>query len=95
MAYEYRTGLTPLLLRLAQHYVTLGVGTHPCNSLGYDEVVVSVSREWDNHALPGDPPAYFMEFKVELYRDGRLHNWVEFKVHMTGGGGQPAFKVNG
>lgn len=92
MGYEHRTGLTPLLLQLAAHYVTRGVGSHSCINLGYDRVDVSVSRPWGNHAMEGDPAAYFMEFLVEFYREGLRLNWVDFKIYMIGGGGNPALR---
>ena len=93
MDYEQRLGLTPLYVRLASSFLEKGVGTHPCNSLGYDKAKVEVISRWDNYALPGDPPAYFMEFQVSFFKQGRRVKWVDFKLNMTGGGGEPAFEV--
>lgn len=81
-----KLGLTPIYVRLAAKYLEKGVGTYPCDSFGYDEVRVSVERGWNNYARKGDPPAYFMEFRVEFYADEKRKKWVEFKASMVGGG---------
>lgn len=94
MDYQQRLGLTPIYVRLATTFLEKGVGTHPCNSLGYDKAKVSVLSRWDNHALPGDPPAYFMEYQVSFYNKERRTKWVDFKLSMTGGGGEPSFQVH-
>lgn len=91
---EQRIGLTPIHVRLAATYLTKGQGTYTCDSLGYTEARVEVVEDWRNRALEGDPPAYFMEMRVNLYRGTKRVRWVDFKIGMTGGGGESAFTVH-
>lgn len=86
---QQRTGLTPLVLRLAAKYVALGIGTYDCTSLGYEEVKVTVLRKWGNYALRGEEPIYLQEMQVSFYRGGKRERWVDFSMRFSGGGGPP------
>lgn len=81
-----KLGLTPIYARLATHYLAKGVGEYSCDSMGYERVVVTVDRPWNNYAHKDDPSAYFMVYRVEFHAEGRLEKWFEFKATMTGGG---------
>lgn len=91
---EQRIGLTPIHVRLAAHYLTKGVGSYPDPGLGYSLIEVELVENWRNRALDGDPAAYFMEMRVNMFEGARRVRWVDFKISMTGGGGQPAFTLH-
>jgi hypothetical protein len=93
MKIEQRVGLTPMIKRLAAKYLMLGVGTYECNSLGYDEVVVSRLRRWKNWASPGEPDSYSLAMQVAFYRAGKRERWVDFGTFCVGGGGPPMVSV--
>lgn len=90
---QQRTGLTPMVLRLAAKYLALGIGTYDCTSLGYNEVKVTILRKWKNYALPDEPPIYLQEMQVSFYRGGRRERWVDFSQRFSGGGGPPMMSM--
>jgi len=91
---EQRIGLTPIHVRLAASMLTKGEGHHPCERLGYTTALVETVEDWRNRARDDQPAAYFMEMRVNFYSGTRRVRWVDFKLSMTGGGGQPAFSVH-
>lgn len=89
-----KLGITPIYVRFAASYIPRGEGTYPCDSFGYDMVKVSVSQDWNNYALEGNPEAYFMVTRVEFYAEGLCMKRIEFKTHMVGGGSrETAFSI--
>lgn len=86
-------GLTPIYTRLAANYMQKGVGTYPCDKFGYDTVRVICDTDWNNHAHDGAPPAYSMVLRVEFYTRNRRRKWVDFRINLAGGGGEPAVRV--
>lgn len=82
-------GIAPIFARLAHHYMLKGEGRHECTQFGYTDVLVETDTEWSNHALAGDPPAYFSTVRVSFFDRGKRCRWLEFKVSAIGMGGDP------
>lgn len=87
---EHKLGLTPVLKRLAYHYLKKGVGSHGIEHPDFDEVCVRELYDW--HA-PEDrtlPPQGGLV--VEFMWMGERVRWVEFGCHAIGGGGEPVIR---
>ena len=88
---EHLLGITPVLKRLAFHFVLKGLGSHPVeapfNAL-YDEVIVRELYPWtvpDKETPQGG-------VVVEFWMVGQKIRWVEFGVRMIGSGGSPILR---
>ena len=83
---EHLIGVTPVLKRLAFHYLKKGVGSHAIDHFNYDEVVVAELYDWCTPNEKTTPPQGGMV--VEFRRLGQRVRWVEFGCHYIGGGGE-------
>lgn len=86
MKVEHKLGLTPVLKRLAWHYLQKGIGSHAIEHHVYDEVIVKQLYDWhapENRDLPEQGGMV-----VAFMRVGERVRWVEFGVRFTGGGGE-------
>lgn len=83
---EHKLGITPILKRLAYHYLLKGVGSHAIEHHVYDEVVVRELYDWHSPSDKKMPPQGGIV--VEFRRLGERVRWVEFGCHYIGGGGE-------
>ncbi len=87
---EQRLGLTPVIKRIAFHYVKLGVGRYTPdggNHPHYDRIVVRELYEFkENPTVAGEHSGGVI---VEFFKGDRRVRWVEFRCQVVGGGGQP------
>lgn len=87
---EALLGITPVLKRLAFHFLQKGLGSHaveaPYNAL-YDEVRVVPLYDWTE--VPGHDPQGGL--CVEFWNIGIRVRWIEFGARVIGGGGLPLF----
>ena len=85
---ERLIGLTPVIKRVAYHYLRLGEGTYTPdggNHPHYDRIVVRELYEFkENPQVEGEHAGGMV---VEFYKDVRRVRWVEFRCQVTGGGG--------
>ena len=87
---DHKLGLTPMLKRLAFHYLLRGAGRYPSEHPAYDAVVVKSLYDWQTpmgDTLPSQGGAV-----VEFHRDGKRVRWVEFGCRVIGGGGEPVLR---
>ncbi len=91
MSSEVRLGLTNILKRLADSYLTKGFGRHPIEHHVYDAVEVAPLYDWMPN--PEQPNECGAGIKVTFFRQGQRVRWVEFAVRFTGGGGDQAIFI--
>lgn len=84
---DHKLGLTPMLKRLAFHYLQKGVGTHVIEHHVYDKVVVKSLYDWSTPVDESMPSQGGLV--VEFWRDGKRMRWVDFGCRVVGGGGPP------
>lgn len=86
-------GLTPVLKRIAWHYVRLGEGSYMPdggNHPHYDRVVVRELYEFqENPQVEGEHAGGTI---VEFFKDSRRVRWVEFRCQVVGGGGEAVLR---
>jgi len=83
---ERAIGLSPVLKRLAFHYLRKGVGRHPIFGHPiYDSVVVKDLYDWNS---PNDELPPQGGLVVEFHQKGKKIRFVEFSIVQTGGGGE-------
>ncbi len=87
-------GLTPITVRLAAAYLRKGEGVFACDQLGYDKVSSQIIRFWGaNHTDVQSVFDYTMEWRITFFREEKRVRSVDFTLRMSGGSGEPAFKV--
>lgn len=87
---DHKLGLTPVLKRVAFHYLLKGKGSYPSELPAYDQVVVRSLYDWitpTNDELPSQGGVV-----VEFMRGGKRIRWVEFGCRVVGGGGEPVLR---
>jgi hypothetical protein len=88
---NHRIGITPILLRRAAYYVTLGEGTYFPDHPHFDKVVVE--RLYDFKQNPLDPIEWSLGLTVAFFYKGRRVRWVEFGCRTIGAGGDDIMRV--
>ncbi len=83
---DHKLGLTPMLKRLAFHYLQRGVGQYASEHPAYDIVHVKALYDWKT---PSDDIPGQGGMVVEFHKDGKRVRWVEFGCRVIGGGGEP------
>jgi hypothetical protein len=82
---DHRIGVTPILLRRAGYYLSLGVGeyfpTHP----HFDKVTVATL--YDIMPNPINETEWGLGMRVSFFKHERLVRWVEFGCRTVGAGG--------
>lgn len=86
---EKLIGLTPVLKRLAFHFLKKGLGSHAIEHHLYDEVVVRELYDWN---APNDKMPPQGGIIVEFMFIGERIRFVEFGIHAIGGGGEPIMR---
>ena len=84
-------GITPILQRLAYHYLCRGFGEHSIRDWPYDKVVVRELYPWQCN--PNDPHEYQGGIVVEFHKNSKRERYVEFGVRRVGAGGHDAIKI--
>jgi len=88
---DHAIGVTPILLRRAAYYLTLGVGEHEIKGESlYDTAKVEVSYPLTQN--PESELEWSQGIKVSFYKSGRCIRWVEFGCRTVGAGGDPIIK---
>jgi hypothetical protein len=86
---ERLIGLTPVIKRIAYHYLRLGVGSYipdGGNHPHYDKIIVRELYDFkENPQVEGEHAGGII---VEFFKDGRRARWVDFRCQVTGGGGE-------
>lgn len=88
---EALLGITPVLKRLAFHYLQKGLGSHAVEApynVFYDEIIVKPLYDWTS--IEGHEPQGGLV--VEFWWVGKRIRWVEFGAHVIGGGGDPILR---
>ncbi len=88
---DHRIGITPIVLRRAAYYVTLGVGTYFPDHPHFDRVEVRKTYDF----VPSQKSEYewSLGLEVAFYRQERKIRWVEFGCRTVGAGGDDILRV--
>jgi hypothetical protein len=82
---DHRMGITPILLRRAAYYLSLGVGEyHPVHP-HFDKVTVSPIYELTQN--PVEPSEWALGLRVSFFQGSHCVRWVEFSCRTVGAGG--------
>jgi len=82
---DHLAGITPIVIRRAAYYLSLGEGEYTPSHPHYDKVVVS--KTYDITQNPLDHLEWSMGMIVSFYKDDRRIRWIEFGCRLTGAGG--------
>jgi len=87
---DHRVGITPIVMRRAAYYLTLGVGEYTPDHPHFDRVTVE-----ELYALKQNPEnvmEWALGLKVSFHKNGRCIRWVDFGCRTTGAGGDSILK---
>lgn len=87
---DHRIGITPILLRRAAYYLSLGVGEYFPEHPHYDKI--TVDEQYPLTQNPSDHFVWAVGFRVSFYKDNRRVRWIDFCSTTTGAGGDPILK---
>lgn len=82
---DHQIGITPIILKRAGYYLSLGVGVYHPNHPHFDKVVVSST--YSLTANPENDLEWSQGALVAFYKDDRRVRWVDFGCRVTGVGG--------
>jgi hypothetical protein len=82
---DHRVGITPIVMRRASYYLTLGLGEYFPEHPHFDKVLVE--ELYGLKQNPDDEMEWSIGIKVSFYQDGRCIRWVDFGCRTTGAGG--------
>ncbi len=82
---DHAIGVTPILMKRAAYYLSLGLGEYLPNHPHYDRVVVE--KLYDIMQNPDSPLEWSTGIVVSFYKEGRKIRWVDFGCRVTGAGG--------
>ena len=87
---DHSLGITPIVIKRAAYYLSLGIGeyfpTHP----HYDKV--TVEKIYDIMNNPLNPAEWSMGIVVSFYNEKRRVRWIDFGCRITGVGGDALLK---
>ena len=83
-------GITPILIRRAAYYITLGEGIYYPDHPHFNKVIVE--KLYDIMQNPLDSTEWALGLKVGFYQDNHLVRWIEFSCRLTGAGGDPVLR---
>lgn len=78
-------GITPIVVRRAFYYLSLGIGEYYPEHPHFDKVTVEQLYEPTPH--PGSESEWSMGIVVSFYKNRRRVRWVDFGCRLTGAGG--------
>lgn len=84
---DHLAGITPIVIRRAAYYLSLGEGEYFPEHPHYDKV--TVERTYDITQNPLDELEWSMGMIVNFHKDGRRVRWIEFGCRLIGAGGDP------
>lgn len=87
---DHALGITPILIKRAAYYLSLGIGEYTPDHPHFDKVVVSKLYDIVNN--PENPFEWSMGIVVAFYKDGRKIRWIDFGARVTGAGGDPILR---
>lgn len=87
---DHLIGVTPLVMRRAAYYLTLGVGEYITEHPHYDKV--RVEKLYDVTPNPHNDLEWSMGMIVSFFKQEQRLRWVEFGCRTTGAGGTPIVK---
>lgn len=91
MKAEQLLGLTPVIKRIAYHYLLRGVGEYPVDHPHYDKIIVRPLYDFrENPEVVGEHAGGLC---VEFYRNAQRIRWVDFRCQVVGGGGAPIVRT--
>lgn len=87
---DHRIGITPILIRRAAYYLTLGVGEYFPEHPHFDRVTVEQLYPVIQH--PDNEMEWSLGMVVSFYEGAHKLRWLEFGCRTTGAGGDPIIK---
>jgi hypothetical protein len=87
---DHKIGITPILLRRAAYYLSLGVGEYTPDHPHFDKV--RVETLYDLVQNPENEFEWSHGMKVSFIQDDRCIRWVDFGCRVVGAGGDPIIK---
>jgi len=84
---DHRIGITPIVMRRAAYYLTLGVGEYFPEHPHFDRV--TVEQLYSVKQNPDDEMEWSLGIKVTFHQRGHCIRWVDFGCRTTGAGGAP------
>lgn len=84
---DHRIGITPILIRRAAYYLTLGVGEYFPNHPHFDRV--TVEQLYPVVQNPDSEMEWSLGLVVAFYKGQHKLRWIEFGCRTTGAGGEP------
>jgi hypothetical protein len=90
MTTDHRMGITPIVLRRAAYYATLGIGEYCPEHPHFD--AVRVTQLYPMSPNPIDNTAWAFGVRVEFALKGHVTRWVEFSSRVVGAGGDDILK---
>lgn len=88
---DHRIGITPIVIRRAAYYLTLGVGEYYPNHPHFDRV--TVERLYDITPNSDNDMEWSMGMVVSFWQGPHKTRWIEFGCKTTGAGGDSILKV--
>ena len=82
---DHRVGITPIVMRRAAYYLTLGLGDYFPDHPHFDNV--RVEKLYDIKQHPENEMEWALGVKVSFYKNGRCIRWIDFGCRTTGAGG--------
>lgn len=82
---DHLIGLTPILIKRAGYYLSLGIGEYFPEHPHYDKVLVEQS--YDMRSNPENDTEWSQGLTVSFYKQNRRIRWMDFGCRMTGAGG--------
>jgi len=82
---DHMMGITPITLRRAGYYLSLGTGVYYPDHPHFDQVVVEQTYPVTQH--PEVSAEWSQGMQINFYKDGRRVRWVEFGCRLVGAGG--------
>lgn len=83
-------GITPIFLRRAAYYLSLGEGEYFPEHPHYDKIVVD--KIYDFTQNPVNEDDWGLGLRVSFYKEGHRVRWVEFGCHIVGAGGDDVLR---
>lgn len=83
-------GITPITIKRAAYYLSLGVGEYFPEHPHFDKVVVH--KLYDVMPNPHNDSEWSIGIRVDFYLNQRIVRWIEFGCRLTGAGGDPIFR---
>ena len=87
---DHSIGITPILIKRAAYYLSLGVGEYYPEHPHFDKVIVSTL--YDIRPNPDNNSEWSTGMRVGFYQHERRIRWIEFGCRITGAGGDPIMK---